>query len=66
MDSDEKSIFIASLQGRTVECETVEDAVDVRRADALLHNGEFTPAKELRRLADVLARCGRHGESEMC
>jgi hypothetical protein len=49
-------IFLAAVQGRRVECRTVEDAIAIKTADAHLRNGAPCPQQELQRLIQVLTR----------
>jgi hypothetical protein len=57
MDADPQS-FAASLQGYAVECMTVEDAIAVIRADAVLRDKEVCKPAELDRLAAIVTRYG--------
>jgi hypothetical protein len=61
MDGD---IFLAPLDGQTVECTSIEDAVAIKTADGLLRNGDTCTESELRRLAGILIRYGRQHEAE--
>jgi hypothetical protein len=56
--------FLAPLQGRLVACQSIEDAVAVKTADALLRNGDNGTAAELQRLAGILVRYDCHDEAE--
>jgi hypothetical protein len=49
-------IFLTSFQGLQVKCRTVEDAVAIKTADALLRDGDSATACELQRLATILLR----------
>ena len=49
-------VFLAAVQGRRVECRTVEDAIAIKTADAHLRNGAPCPLPELQRLIQVLTR----------
>jgi hypothetical protein len=54
--------YMASLQGKEIECVSLQDATSMRIADALLSGAsgyeDFTPS-DLERLAAVLFRYGR-------
>jgi hypothetical protein len=52
--------FSIELCGHIVECLTLEDAVAIRMADAILSGGDPTTysAERLKRLTDVLVRYG--------
>jgi hypothetical protein len=63
MDTDPQT-FGASLQGYAVECTTVEDAIAVIRADAVLREKEACKPAELDRLAAVVLRYGHHRFAE--
>lgn len=58
MKPDASETFAASLQGYAVECTTVEDAMAVIRADAVLRDKEVCGPVELDRLAAVVTRYG--------
>jgi hypothetical protein len=49
-------VFIASFQGRQIRCQTVDDAIAINTANALLRNGDSATATELQRLATTLRR----------
>jgi hypothetical protein len=51
MEAESPQSFAANLEGCVVVCATAEDAVAVRRADAVLREGEVCPPTELERLA---------------
>jgi hypothetical protein len=53
---DNGDVFLASIQGRRVDCRTVEDAIAVKTADTLLRSGASCPERELQRLLNVLTR----------
>ena len=61
MDGD---IFLAPLDGRLVECTSIEDAVAIKTADGLLRNGDACTASELHRLAGILIRYGCQLEAD--
>jgi hypothetical protein len=49
-------IFFAWLDGRQIQCSSVDDAVAIKTADALLRDGDACTDSELQRLASVLTR----------
>jgi hypothetical protein len=57
-------VFLAPLQGKRVECSSIEDAVAVKTADALLRNGDACTTTELRRLSCILAKYNCHEAAE--
>jgi hypothetical protein len=59
MEDDQLKGFAANLQGFAVECGTVEDAIAIIRADAVLSDREVGTPAELDRLAEVLTRYGQ-------
>jgi len=58
--------FPIELCGHIVECLTLEDAVAIRMADAILSGGDPTPysAERLKRLTTALVRYGHSGIAE--
>jgi hypothetical protein len=64
MEAELPHAFGANLQGCVVACATAEDAVALRRADAVLRDREVCPPAELERLAEVLTRYDQHRLAE--
>jgi hypothetical protein len=63
MDAD-GDVFIAHLRGRLVNCISIDDAVAVKTAEALLRNGDAATPSELQRLAGILTRYDCHEEAQ--
>ena len=63
---DNGDLFSIDLCGHIVECLTLEDAVAIRMADAILSGGDPTTysAERLKRLTDVLVRYGHRSIAE--
>lgn len=53
LDAD---IYLASFQGQTIECATAEDAITIKFAERVLHNGETVSPAQLGH-AVVVLRC---------
>jgi hypothetical protein len=51
-----RDIFLARLNGQSVRCESVEDAVAVKRASAILEGRDVMGPISLERLAGILVR----------
>jgi hypothetical protein len=58
--------FVVLLQGRAVECLSLEDAAAIKMADGLLADGDshIYSSDELDRIAGVLLRYGRQQAAE--
>jgi hypothetical protein len=58
--------FPTELCGQIVECFTLEDAVAIRMADAILSGNDPTPynAERLKRLTTALLRYGQSGVAD--
>ena len=58
--------FPIELCGQIVDCFTLEDAVAIRMADAILSGSDPTPysAERLKPLTTALLRCGHRGIAE--
>ena len=61
MDGD---VFLVPLNGRSVECTSIEDAIAIKTADDLLRDGDACTPSELHRLAGILTRYGCRPEAE--
>jgi hypothetical protein len=66
VNSDSGDRFPIELCGYIVNCLTLEDAVAIRMADAILFGGDPTTyrAERLKRLTDVLVRYGHRNIAE--
>jgi hypothetical protein len=64
--ADSGDRFTIELCGYVVECLTLEDAVAIRMADAILAGGDPTTysAERLKTLTDVLVRYGHRSIAE--
>jgi hypothetical protein len=58
--------FPIELRGHIVDCFTLEDAVAIRMADAILSASDPTPysAERLKRMTTALIRCGQRDIAE--
>ena len=66
MSATERDVFIAFFKGRSIVCDSVDDAVAVKTADEILAErteNEYTP-REFAKLGEVLIRYGRDAEAE--
>ena len=65
-NSDSGDRFPIELCGHLLDCLTLEDAVAIRMADAILSGGDPTThsAERLERLTDVLVRYGHRSIAE--
>jgi hypothetical protein len=59
-----KILFFVGLQGRSIECRSLDDAVAIKNADTLLRDGDGSTVSELHRLAGVLMRYNCPSEAE--